>query len=149
MMHKCQKIFAGAIPFLLVVVLWRLGVPQWNPGGILAMIPIFYYSFIHPTPWFAPYAVLFCFLIDYKSDTVLYWMALYCGLYAANGFQNYIDLTRWDRGGLRAFSLFFSIAMFILFFAHPTMANLMRMAWITVWTCLLYMPIIALGRGRK
>ena len=36
-------------------------------GLILAIIPIFYYSFIKPVNWFVPFAVVFCFLIDYKN----------------------------------------------------------------------------------
>ncbi len=149
MKTRIRHFWITALPFLVTLGLWRLSAPLWNPGGILAIIPIFYYSFIRPTPWFAPYAGFICFLIDYKSDTVLYWTALYCTFYAANGFQNFIDLTRWDRGGVRAFAIFISIAIGILFFSQFTLANAMRMAWMGAWTCVLYTPIIAILRGHK
>ena len=144
-----RNLWAKIVPFVTVLVLWRLVIPFWNPGGILAMIPIFYYSFIHPTPWFAPYAAIFCFLIDYTSDTVLYWTALYCAAYAANGFQHHIDLSRWDRGGVRAFIPFFSVGMMILFLSDISVDNLIRTLWTIAWGCVLYTPIIALTRGRQ
>ena len=31
-----------SFPFLLTIGLWRLSVPFWNPGGIMAIIPIFF-----------------------------------------------------------------------------------------------------------
>ena len=68
----------AAFPFITVIILWRLAVPFWNPAGILAIIPIFYCSFVRPVPWFAPFAVLFCFLIDYRFDTLAYWTAAHC-----------------------------------------------------------------------
>lgn len=144
MKKKVLQFLRAALPFLAVLVLWRLAVPLWNPGGILAIIPIFYYSFIRPTPWFAPYAVLFCFLIDYTSDTLLYWTTMYCVVYAAIGFQNFIDLTRWDGNGLRAFMLFFCGALLILFFSNLTWGNLGRLLWTALWGCVLYTPIIGL-----
>ncbi len=144
MKKKAIDFLRAALPFLAVLVLWRLSIPVWNPGGILSIIPIFYYSFIRPTPWFAPYAVLFCFLIDYKSDTLLYWTTMYCVIYAVNGFQNFIDLTRWDGNGLRAFAFFFCGSLLILFFSNLTWGNLGHLLWTALWGCVLYTPIIGL-----
>lgn len=130
-------------PFLLVIVLWRLSAPIWNPAGVLALIPIFYCSFVRPTPWFPLVSIIFCFLIDYNSNTTLFWTALYCFTYAVNGFQGYIDLVRAADRAFVPFVVFFGLGTLLLFFSHPGWANLGRETWTFVWTALLYTPITA------
>ena len=44
--YKIIKFLRDAFPFIAVIVLWRLSVAFWNPAGILAIIPIFYCSFV-------------------------------------------------------------------------------------------------------
>lgn len=134
----------AAFPFITVIILWRLAVPFWNPAGILAIIPIFYCSFVRPVPWFAPFAVLFCFLIDYRFDTLAYWTAAYCLFYAINGFQSFIDLTRTDKNALNIFMVFFGVATLILTLAGFSVSNLMRAIWLFAWVSTLYIPITAL-----
>lgn len=134
----------AVFPFITVIILWRLAVPFWNPAGILAIIPIFYCSFVRPVPWFAPFAVLFCFLIDYRFDTLAYWTAAYCLFYAINGFQSFIDLTRTDKNALNIFMVFFGVATLILTLAGFSVSNLMRAVWLFAWVATLYIPITAL-----
>lgn len=131
----------AACPFIVALALWRLSAPFWNPGGSLALIPIFFFSFIRPTAGFAAFSVLMCFLIDYKSDTLLFWTALYCVTYAANGFQSVIDMTRWDQNGLRGFLIFWGVGLGILFFLQFDFGNLARMLWLFAWGAVLYTPI--------
>ena len=134
----------AAFPFITVIILWRLAVPFWNPAGILAIIPIFYCSFVRPVPWFAPFAVLFCFLIDYRFDTLAYWTAAYCLFYAINGFQSFIDLTRTDKNALNIFMVFFGVATLILTLTGFSVLNMMRAVWLFAWVATLYIPITAL-----
>ena len=134
----------AAFPFITVIILWRLSVPFWNPAGILAIIPIFYCSFVRPVPWFAPFAALFCFLIDYRFDTLAYWTAAYCLFYAINGFQSFIDLTRTDKNALNIFMVFFGVATLILTLAGFSVLNMMRAIWLFAWVSTLYIPITAL-----
>lgn len=134
----------AVFPFITVIILWRMSVPFWNPAGILAIIPIFYCSFVRPVPWFAPFAVLFCFLIDYRFDTLAYWTAAYCLFYAINGFQSFIDLTRTDKNALNIFMVFFGVATLILTLAGFSVSNLMRAIWLFAWVSTLYIPITAL-----
>ena len=134
----------ATFPFITVIILWRLSVPFWNPAGILAIIPIFYCSFVRPVPWFAPFAALFCFLIDYRFDTLAYWMAAYCLFYAINGFQSFIDLTRTDKNALNIFMVFFGVATLILTLAGFSVLNMMRAIWLFAWVSTLYIPITAL-----
>lgn len=133
-----------ACPYLLLVALWRLAVPVWNPAGILALIPIFYCSFVRPVPWFAELSVIFCFLIDYSSNTLFFWTSLYCLIYALNGFQTFFDLPRAPNNALVPFSVFVGTGILILFFAHIGWANLGRDVWTFIWLCALYQPITIL-----
>lgn len=131
-------------PFLLTIALWRLSGPWWNPGGILAIIPIFYCTFVRPVPWFLPFGILICFLIDYKFATLSYWTMMYCLFYAINGFQTLVDITRMDRDGIVAFSAFFGTAVIILCLMNFGFSNIGRTIWIFLWTAGLYIPTTTL-----
>lgn len=140
---KIIKFLRNIFPFVTVIILWRLSASFWNPGGILAIIPIFYCSFVRPVPWFAPFAILFCFLTDYKLNTLVYWTALYCIFYAAYGFQNFFDLTHNEKNALYIFMMFFGAALLILTLVGFSVSNLMRATWLFAWTSALYVPITA------
>ena len=130
-----------SFPFLLTVALWRLSVPFWNPAGILAIIPIFFCSFVRPIAWFPIFSVLMCMVIDYKFETVCFWLAMYCLFYATNSFQNIIDITRMDMNGLFAFTVFFGIGILIQVITNFTFLTLIFGVWIVLFACLLYIPI--------
>ena len=130
-----------SFPFLLTVALWRLSVPFWNPAGILAIIPIFFCSFVRPIAWFPIFSVLMCMVIDYKFETVCFWLAMYCLFYAINSFQNIIDITRMDMNGLFAFTVFFGIGILIQIITNFTFLTLIFGVWIVLFACLLYIPI--------
>jgi hypothetical protein len=138
MKRKAYKFLKAAFPFLSVILLWRLSVPLWNPGGVLAMIPIFYFSFIRPAGWFALFAAVFCFLIDYKSDTLLFWTAAYCLFYATNGLQSFVDLTRQKNDGVLVFLGFFGAAAFLLALIGWSGAGFVRAAFLLAWAGFLY-----------
>ena len=128
-------------PFLAVIILWRLQLHWWNPGGILALIPIFYYSFVRPIRWFTPFAILFCFVIDYSFDTKLFWTCCYFIAYAINGFQYFIDLQRADKNAIVPFMIFIGASLFILTIANLSWTMLGRALWLFIWLVLLYQPI--------
>ncbi len=130
-----------SFPFLLTVALWRLSVSFWNPAGILAIIPIFFCSFVRPIAWFPIFSVLMCIVIDYKFETVCFWLAMYCLFYAINSFQNIIDITRMDMNGLFAFTVFFGIGILIQVITNFTFLTLIFGVWIVLFACLLYIPI--------
>ena len=131
----------AAFPFLLTVGLWRLSVPFWNPAGILALIPIFFCSFIRPVKWFGLFSCFMCIVIDYSFETTCFWLAMYCLFSAINGFQSFIDLTHTNKDGLYAYILFLSCCLLIQFFAGPSFINLVRILWIIIWSGILYIPI--------
>lgn len=149
MKHKIISWLRSAFPFLITIGLWRLSSPFWNPAGILALIPIFYYSFVRPVPWFAPCAILICFLIDYNFETVVFWTAVYCLVYSVNGLQNYIDFTRMDKNGLPGFIITFGTALLIQTIVNLTWLNLFKGLWLFVWTVALYIPTTVLIKRIK
>lgn len=132
------------MPFLLTLGLWRLSVAFWNPAGILALIPIFYYSFINKKPGFSVYALLFCFLLDYNFNTLLFWTSLYCFTYAVIGFQNFIDLSKLEKNGTHAFMIFLGTGIFLLTCINLNLSNLIRSVWLFAWVTTLYIPTTAL-----
>jgi hypothetical protein len=146
MISKTSKFLKTAFPFLAVILLWRLSVPFWNPGGVLAMIPIFYFSFIRPAGWFALFAAVFCFLIDYKSDTLLFWTAFYCLFYAANGLQGFVDLTRQKNDGILVFLGFFCTAAFLLALIGWSGAGFARAAFLVLMSGFLYVLFAILAK---
>ena len=141
MIKNFVSFLCNASPFLAVIFLWRLQIHFWNPGGILAIIPIFYYSFVRPIPWFALFSILFCFLIDYSFDTKLFWTTMYFIMYAINGFQRFIDLPRIDRNAIVPFIIFFGLSVFILMIINISWVVLFRCIWMFIWVSALYIPI--------
>ena len=130
-----------AFPFLLTIGLWRLSAPFWNPAGILAIIPIFFCSFVRPVNWFPIFSILMCLCIDYKFESVCFWIAMYCLFYAVNGFQTVIDITRMDKNGIFAFMVFFGVAVLIQVITNFTFINLLRGVWMFSWAGVLYIPL--------
>ncbi len=142
MIHGTLAFLRRATPFLTVLFLWRLAFPFWNPAGMLAIIPIFYSTFVRPAPWFAPFALIFCFLIDYRGDSVLYWTAIYCLCYAVRGFQNVIDFAHMENNGMRAFVVFWGMALLVLTMFNPQWSALLKTLWLFVWGGVLYIPVV-------
>lgn len=131
-------------PFLLTIALWRLSAPFWNPGGILALIPVWYYVFVRHVPWFGLFGVIVCFLIDYKFNTTFLWTSIYCLFYAVNGFQSVVDLNQMERDALAAFMLFIGTGILIAVGSAFSFTNILRGVWIFVFASTLYIPVIQL-----
>ena len=141
MIEKTVSFLRKVFPFLTVIFLWRLAIPFWNPGGILALIPLFYCTFIKPVPWFMPFGLIFCFLLDYNLGSLCYWTAIYCLCYAINGFQTIIDLQNMDFNAIDAFMVFLGIGLLLSEIPHLNWTILGRMLWTFAWVVTLYLPI--------
>lgn len=129
-------------PFLITIALWRLSVPWINPAGVLAIIPIFYCSFIRPVPYFVPFAILICFLTDYKFNTVLMWTVFYCAFYAVMNIQTFLDLTHTKKNGVYAFMGFVGAIIFFMIVTHLNFMNLLSGILMFTILTLMYIPII-------
>ena len=141
----CKKI----APFLITLFLWRLSVRFWNPAGILALIPIFYYTFVRPVNFFVIFGLLFCFLIDYRCNLPLFWTSIFCIFYAIDGFQNYVEIPHIDKNAWYIFMFFCGAGFIILTFSGLTFANFINNLWLFIWLNVLYVPITALDRWIK
>ena len=148
-MKQVSRYFAALFPYIATLVLWRLSSPIFNPAGVLCIIPIFYYSFIRTRPYFLPFAILGCFLLDYNFDTMLFWTILFCMAYAANGFQSHIDLTRQKAGGAYIFMFFIGLGLFLqgVWSVFVTMSAwpMFQTIWLFLWTSVLYIPFIRIA----
>ncbi|MBO4480446.1 MAG: hypothetical protein J5742_02355 [Alphaproteobacteria bacterium] len=133
-------------PFLITIALWRLSSPWINPAGILAIIPIFYCSFIRPVPYFTVFAILLCFLIDYKFDTVMFWTSLYCAYYAIMNIQTIIDLTHTKKYGIYAFMIFFGIASISMIIWNFNLIGILGGIFMFIITCAAYIPVAFLTK---
>jgi hypothetical protein len=140
-----QKIF----PFLFTVALWRLSVPWLNPAGVLAIVPIYYCSFIKPVPYFTVFAILFCFLLDYKFDTLFVWTICYCVYYSVMNIQNFLDLTHTNKNGIFAFMLFFGLIVSFITIRHIDLSNLFAGILMFILTTVMYIPITVLIKAAQ
>ena len=145
-MHIFMKYLKYIMPFLITLILWRLSVNFWNPGGILALIPVFYYTFVKPTDWFVLFGLVICFLIDYRCDLTLFWTFLFCLFYAANGLQKYIDISHSDKNAVYIFMFFIGIGFIILSFVDLNWKILINNIWLFTWISVLYTPITGLDK---
>jgi len=137
-MKTLKRILNAIFPFAITLILWRLSAPFWNPCGVLAMVPIFYYSFIVPRPGFIFMALLGCFLVDYSFDTKLFWTSMFAAAYAANYFQTTLRGAVVKADGLWSFMIFMDMCLLILgigtFFASWRTSALGQTIWLFVLT---------------
>ena len=148
-MYRIIPFLKKSLPFLMTLILWRLSVYFWNPAGILALIPIFYYTFVRPINYFALFAFIFCFLIDYRCNLPLLWSSIFCLFYAVSGFQNYIDIQHMDNNARLGFMVFSGIGIILLIFSGLTWMNLVNNIWLFVWLNVLYIPITSIDNWIK
>ncbi|MBR1380512.1 MAG: hypothetical protein IJ560_02900 [Alphaproteobacteria bacterium] len=146
---KIVEVLRVLFPFALTLFLWRMEHPFWNPGGFLAIIPIFYCSFILRIAWFPAFSVIMCFLLDYNFSSHFFWTGLYCLVYAANGFQDLIDITRLERNAIGAFMVFLFAALFIPAIINISWNVVLRTIWCYVFATLVYFPLSEIIRGVK
>jgi hypothetical protein len=133
----------------MTLFLWRLSIYFWNPAGILALIPIFYYSFVRPINYFSLFGVIFCFLIDYRCGAPLLWTSIFCLFYAVIGFQNYVDMQHTNNNASYIFMLFIGIGILLLIFSGLTWVNLVNNVWLFIWLNVLYTPITSIDNWVK
>lgn len=134
-MRNIKQILNAVFPFAITLLLWRMAAPAWNPCGILALVPIYYYSFVRPRDEFLPMAVVGCFLLDYNFDTMLFWTAAFCIAYSANYFQTVLRSAVQAADGLLFFSGFAGACFLIL--------GARAMTWESVGTALWMLALCA------
>jgi len=147
MKQQIVKFLHIVFPFFITLFLWRLSTPYINPAGVLAIIPIFYYSFIRPTPYFTAYALLFCFLIDYKFNTILVWTIFYSIYYVIMNIQTVIDLTHTNKNGLYAFLLFIGPVLLFIMLTHLGWTSILLSLMMFFILGIFYIPITHIAKA--
>ena len=141
-MQNIKKILDALFPFAITILLWRIATPVWNPNGILATIPIFYYSFIRPRAEFMPMAIIGCILLDYNFGTMLLWTTIFCFLYAANYLQTVTKPLLSIYDGLLAFAIFMGACLLILAVSAFTWQSLGTALWMFILGAVWYLAWI-------
>ncbi|MCL2737568.1 MAG: hypothetical protein FWE17_01755 [Alphaproteobacteria bacterium] len=145
-MKNLKQIFDTIFPFAITILLWRLAAPVLNPGGILAAIPIFYYSFMRPRAEFLPMAIVGCLLLDYNFGTMLFWTGMFCAAYAVHYMQTISRPMLLIHDGLAVFSMFIGGGLLILSAWAFSFSAIFTAAWMFAVSAVGYLVWIKLAR---
>jgi len=137
-MKDLKFILSAIFPFAVTILLWRLSVPFWNPMGVLAIVPIFYYSFVKSRPEFLPMAIIGCFLMDHNFGTFLFWVIFFCATYSANYLQTSTRPFVETANGQFAFMGFVGAALLLLGLSAFTWGAFATMIWMFIITNVFY-----------
>jgi hypothetical protein len=149
MIKKLKQIF----PYAITISLWYLSGPRYNPFGILALIPIFYYMFsAREKNWFG-FGFLMCFLIDFSAGTLFLFSSVFLLSKALNDFYGFLE-NEGNGFNVRKFNMFLmmlSLSMFVyaIFNARFFWNFLAGIVWLYIWLLILYLPFVALFRRVK
>lgn len=139
-----KKLINVLFPFFATLFLWRLTSDIINPNGILAFIPIFYYSMVKERGSFIPMALIGCFLMDMNFDTMIFWTALFCLFYAAAGLQSIINVSERSMRSLDIFMVFIGVGILILgiwsAFTTGSLIPVLTAIWMFIISALAYAP---------
>jgi hypothetical protein len=140
-----KNIIKVLFPFFATLFLWRLSSDIINPNGILALIPIFYYSIVKEHNEFIPMALIGCFLLDRNFDLILFWTILFCLLYAAAGLQSVISFSDRRLRSTDIFMIFTGVGISILgiwsSFLTASFIPILTALWMFLISAALYAPI--------
>lgn len=138
----------------MTIILWYLSDPRFNPFGILAMIPIFYYMFCDREKYWFGFALLMCFLLDFNAGTLFLFSALFLSANMLNDFLGVLDIEGGAGFHIKKFNLFLG-AMALFLFAYAVFAAnnffsfLAGIIWLCLWLYILYFPFVSLFRWVK
>ena len=135
-----KNILSVILPYVSVLMLWYFDL-FWNPNGFLSLIPIFYFSFVKPINLFFLFSIFFLIMIDYCSDSLLFFTFYYCMIFSINYFQTFIDLKNQKNGASLIFLVFVSIPIIILTIAS-NFINLINSIFFITWIYFMYILFV-------
>ncbi len=137
--------FHAILPTALLLIFWNLSHPIWNPGGILMVIPAFFFIIYYPNKLPFSIAFLMFLLLDYTNDTLLMHTFLFLLIYGVLGIQNIFNLTQQKMNSWFFFSCIMSCALIIMgaisSIASGALISLTMLIWTIILTCCLYYPL--------
>jgi uncharacterized membrane protein len=137
------------IPALLAMLLLFLPSPVLNPGGILALIPVFYFFVKSPKYMNFFVSLFFIMVLDYNQDTIFIWTFLFILMYVAMSFQKVIILKEQEFSAALFFFVFVLAGLLTQWFGIIWPGNLgwadsfvllLKALWTAVLSGALYIP---------
>jgi hypothetical protein len=145
-----SRLLKSVFPYVLAVSLWALPDPRFNPFGILAMIPAFYYMFIARVRGWKWFGFMICFLLDYNAGTLFVFSGMFLIAIAANILFGIFDMEE-DGLAVKKFGLFIVPSLLALFIFQATgypgfWIQLAGALWLCALVMILYLLLSALMR---
>lgn len=131
-----KNFFNILFPYISVIILWYFDF-FWNPNGFLSLIPIFYFSFIKPVDFYFLFSIFFLLVLDYCTDSLLFFTFYYCVIFSINYFQSFIDITNQKKASHILFLIFISIPIIILTISNNCL-NIFNSVIFIIWIYFLY-----------
>ena len=131
-----KNFFNILFPYIFVIILWYFDF-FWNPNGFLSLIPIFYFSFIKPVDFYFLFSIFFLLVLDYCTDSLLFFTFYYCVIFSINYFQSFIDIKNQKKASHILFLIFVSIPIIILTISNNS-SNIFNSVIFIIWIYILY-----------
>ncbi len=136
-----KKIF----PCFILLFLLYFQNPVLNPGGILAIIPIYFYTLYYPSLLPLPISLIGVFLIDYYYNMDSIWLIFFLIIYLFLSFQKWIDLKKQNFYSITFFSIIvitlFSLSAISMSLRYGSHFFLFRTFWTVILLIVLYTPM--------
>ena len=87
------------------------------------------------------FSIFFLFIIDYCSDSLLFFSFYYCVIFSINHFQSFIDITNQQNGNHLIFFIFISVPIIILTITNSFL-NIFTSIFFIIWIYFLYIIFI-------
>ncbi|MDR1071039.1 MAG: hypothetical protein LBL21_00125 [Rickettsiales bacterium] len=144
-----KRILRRFFPFAITVTLWYLSAPRFNPFGILALIPVFYYRFRRPAEYWFPFGLLMCFLMDFNAGTLFLFSSVFLLTDLLNVFFGILEKEGDSGFYVKSFSMFIGLAALFalvcgIFETRRFFAFFAGSVWLYLWLLILYFPFVAL-----
>lgn len=126
-MKRCPdylKVVKAVFPSVITLALLALPHSFLNPGGILALIPIFYFFIFDRNYMNMFMVVIFLGIMDYNQSTILLWVMSFLLMHAALSVQNMIILKEQKLYAAPFFTSFVFIVCLVRFIMELGLADL-------------------------
>lgn len=133
-----KKYFKFLFPFLFVFICWYISVFFINLSGILAIIPIFFWTFKKEIPYFFIYGLFFYFLIEFRLDIIPILSFLYYILYIVLSSYKKINIYFLNLYGNIIFYIYFCLNILILLIINLNYTNILNYLFIYIFGCIFY-----------
>ena len=146
-----KQLIRDLFPYYITITLWYLSAPRFNPFGVLALIPIFYYMFYLRAKYWTAFGFLVCFLLDFSAGTKFLFSALFLLANVLNTSMGIFENDNSSRIGVRKFGMFTGIMallmlVYAIFNTNHFFGFVFGIIWLYLWLFVMYIPLVVLFR---